>query len=214
MTATINTITFSREQVGSSFKPYVLSTAVSEGMDVEDSIMNSSTYLCIPPCRRAVGYSAGDSCLGLPMTRVGSTGCPVRGITSKIENDGGEPIGSPVGPKGDNLAKTTVQNALAQSSNTAFTDLAHRASTTNVVAHGEQLRGRHRGISVALTSHEKNIEVPFVTLGEASLTVNEQAQMIATIDDNGVFHFAHVVKSWQLPDEAVQTPNVQTRARC
>ena len=39
----INTIT-SREQVGSSFKPYVLSTAVQEGMDVQNSILNSSTY--------------------------------------------------------------------------------------------------------------------------------------------------------------------------
>ena len=27
-----------------------------------------------------------------------------------------------------------MQNALAQSSNTAFTDLAHRAGTTNVIA--------------------------------------------------------------------------------
>ena len=38
----INTLT-SREQVGSSFKPYVLSTAVSEGMDVQNSILNSSS---------------------------------------------------------------------------------------------------------------------------------------------------------------------------
>ena len=39
-----NTATVTREQVGSSFKPYVLSTAVSQGMDVQNSILNSSTY--------------------------------------------------------------------------------------------------------------------------------------------------------------------------
>ena len=60
----INTIT-SREQVGSSFKPYVLSTAVSEGMDVQNSILNSSTYLCIPPAASRALYSAGDPCLGV-----------------------------------------------------------------------------------------------------------------------------------------------------
>ena len=52
--------------------------------------------------------------------------------------------------------------------------------------------------------------MPAVALGEASLTVNEQTQMLATIDDNGVFHQAHIIKSWQLPDEAVQTPVVPT----
>src|ERR1700722_2021724 len=41
--------TLTREQVGSSFKPYVLSTAVQEGMDVQNSIMNSSVYLCVAP---------------------------------------------------------------------------------------------------------------------------------------------------------------------
>ena len=53
-------------------------------------------------------------------------------------------------------------------------------------------------------------QVPAVALGESSLTVNEQTQMLATIDDNGVFHPGHVVKSWQLPDQAVQTPVVHS----
>ena len=42
-----NTATGTREQVGSSFKPYVLSTAVSQGMDVQNSILNSSQFLCV-----------------------------------------------------------------------------------------------------------------------------------------------------------------------
>ena len=191
---------------GSSFKPYVLSTAVSEGMDVQDSILNSSTYLCIPPAAEPALYSAAIPSSVYLDNPTGSVGCPATGY-AKIENDGGEPIGSPIGPKGDNLAKTTVQNALAQSSNTAFTDLAHRAGTTNVVA-----MAKSYGVDTVasgLSTHEN--EVPFVTLGEGSLTVNEQAQMLATIDDNGVYHTAHVIKSWQLPDQAVQTPIVETR---
>ena len=34
-----------------------------------------------------------------------------------------------------------------------------------------------------------------VALGQASLTVAEQATMLATIDDNGVYHDAHVIVS-------------------
>ena len=34
-----------------------------------------------------------------------------------------------------------------------------------------------------------------VALGQASLTVTEQATMLATIDDNGVYHDAHVITS-------------------
>ena len=34
-----------------------------------------------------------------------------------------------------------------------------------------------------------------VALGQASLTVAEQATMLATIDDNGVYHDAHVISS-------------------
>jgi membrane peptidoglycan carboxypeptidase len=34
--------------------------------------------------------------------------------------------------------------------------------------------------------------------------------MLATIDDNGIYHAGHVVKSWQLPAQTVQTPAVAT----
>ena len=45
----LNTAVYSREQVGSSFKPYVLATAVSEGMNVQTSILNASPTLYVPP---------------------------------------------------------------------------------------------------------------------------------------------------------------------
>ena len=128
----------------------------------------------------------------------------------KVENDGGESIGTPVGPKGDNLWKTTVQNALAQSSNTAFTDLAHRATTTSIIqmaaAYGVNIKDYPNGSGLTSDLHQ----VPTVALGVSSLTVNEQTQMLATIDDNGVYHAGHVVKSWQMPDQTAQTPIVAT----
>ena len=39
----------SRDQVGSSFKPYVLTTAVKEGMNVQDSVLNGIEPMCVPP---------------------------------------------------------------------------------------------------------------------------------------------------------------------
>ena len=45
-----NTAVYAREQVGSSFKPYVLATAVNEGMNVKTSILNGySPQLWVPP---------------------------------------------------------------------------------------------------------------------------------------------------------------------
>ena len=44
-----NMATESRNQVGSSFKPYVLATAVHEGMDVQNSILNAIEPMCVPP---------------------------------------------------------------------------------------------------------------------------------------------------------------------
>ena len=36
-------------QPGSSFKPYVLATAVSEGMNVKTSVLNAYSPICVPP---------------------------------------------------------------------------------------------------------------------------------------------------------------------
>src|ERR1700734_633252 len=45
----LNTAVYAREQVGSSFKPYVLSAAVADGMNVKTSTLNANPYLCVPP---------------------------------------------------------------------------------------------------------------------------------------------------------------------
>jgi membrane peptidoglycan carboxypeptidase len=205
--------TLTREEVGSSFKPYVLSTAVQEGMDVQDSIMNSSEYLCIAPDSSPdavpVTYSQAIS-LGTYEIPGHSTGCN-NPDAYKVENDDGGAIGTPVGPKGDNLWKTSVQNALAQSSNTAFTDLAHRAGTANIVKIAQEYGVDTEDYSQGGSNLTAFIgAVSDVALGVSSLTVNEQAQMLATIDDDGVYHAAHVIKYWQLPGGPEQTPSVDS----
>ncbi len=203
----VNTVTQAREQVGSSFKPYELSEAVQQGMNVQSSTLNSSTYLCIPPVSEPMVYSQAISAAVYHEPGTAS-GCS-NPDAYKVENDNGGAIGTPVGPKGDNLSGSPVQNALALSSNTAFTDLAHRDGTANVVNmaadYGVDVQPYSSGGS-GLAGDEGAVAT--VALGGASLTVNEQSQMLATIDDNGVFHQAHIIKYWQLPAGPEQTPNV------
>jgi membrane peptidoglycan carboxypeptidase len=185
----LNTAAYSREQVGSSFKPYVLSAAVADGMNVKSSTLNASPYLCVPQDNTVAQQ------LTLSTTKVGFSGgtvtCPGLPGYNGISNDGGEVIGNAKTGGG-----TTVQNALAQSSNTAFTDLAHRASTTNVIQMAQSM-----GVNIAAYPNGSNLtnllHQTGMALGIGSLTVNEQATMLSTIDDNGVYHQAHIVKYWQ-----------------
>ena len=44
-----NMATQNREQVGSSFKPYILATAVKQGMNVQTSTLDGFDNQCIPP---------------------------------------------------------------------------------------------------------------------------------------------------------------------
>ncbi len=173
-------------------------------MDVQNSILNSSTYLCIAPDGSPT-YSEAISA-GVYFLPGEGNGCSNPGAI-KEENDDGEPIGKPVGPKGDNLSESDVQNALALSSNTAFDDLTHRATTTAVVNMAQAY-----GVDIVASGLKGDIgEVPQVALGASSLSVNEQAQMLATIDDDGTYHAGHVIKYWQLPAGPKQTPDVVSR---
>jgi len=194
-----NTAVYTREQVGSSFKPYVLSAAVAAGMNVKTSTLNASQYLCVPPdglsstLSKTMKYYSGSL-----------SECADNGLNSyfPVENDGGEIIGNPKQGGG-----TTVQNALAQSSNTAFTDLTHRVTTSNVIRMAQAF-----GVSIAdypngsgLTS---DVGQTNIALGIAPLTVNEQTTMLSAIANNGVYHQSHIVKYWQQPDGPEQTPTV------
>ena len=91
-----------------------------------------------------------------------------------------------------------MQNALAQSSNTAFTDLAHRVTTSKVIRMADSLRRQHRSLHAGRVGPDQLVGQVGLALGTASLTVNEQATMLSTIADNGVYHTAHIVKYWQV----------------
>jgi membrane peptidoglycan carboxypeptidase len=195
----LNTAVYSREQVGSSFKPYVLSAAVAAGMNVKTSTLNASPYLCVPLDSEPMVLSSTK----VSFTGTGGTvSCPNNPGYYGVENDGGEIIGNP--KKGGG---TSVQNALAQSSNTAFTDLTHRVTTGNVIQMAQNLGVNistfPQGSGLTDLLHQVNL-----ALGTASLTVNEQTTMLSALDDNGVFHQAHIIKSWQSPDGPMQLPSL------
>jgi len=177
----LNTAIYAREQVGSSFKPYVLATAVNEGMNVQTSTLNASPTLYVPPDTEPLVLSATD---------------PAKAVSEsfQVSNDGGETI---AGTKAGGA--TTVQNALAQSSNTAYTDLAHRAGTRQII----QMAGNF-GVNTEPFPNGSNLSNLVgqvgMALGTASLTVNEQATMLSTIDNGGIYHSSHIVQSYQAPE--------------
>ena len=192
-----NTAAYVRAQAGSSFTPYVLATAVSQGLNVKTSTLNASPELCVPPDTQPTALSA--------VVPYGTRACAAaescRGVQPRRRGDRQRRAGR----------RHTVQNALAQSSDTAFTDLAHRAGTANIAAMARQF-----GVDVApyqdggsgLRSYIGGVGM---ALGVAPLTVNEQATTLATIADNGLYHQAHLVKSWQRAGGPEQAPKVQAR---
>ncbi|MFI5069002.1 MAG: transglycosylase domain-containing protein, partial [Streptosporangiales bacterium] len=103
-----------REQVGSSFKPYVLALARSQGMSVKTSTLDGHSPLWIPPVAQ-------------PMTYASQTP-PANGAGYyEVGNDAGDPQGNGV----------SVVTASAESLNTAYTDLYHRVAGTdgqNIIA--------------------------------------------------------------------------------
>ena len=63
----------SRNQVGSSFKPYVLATAVKQGMNVQTSRLNGFSPLWIPPDSHADDRS--PACSSQPAPYAAATRC-------------------------------------------------------------------------------------------------------------------------------------------
>jgi membrane peptidoglycan carboxypeptidase len=203
-----NTV-LSGEQVGSSFKPYVISAAVKQGMNVQTSTLDTSSYACVAP------PSKGSTIKTQPITPAmyeepGSySGCPNGGYF-KEENDAGESIGKDVATgsgayAGAVYAKDTVQDALAQSSNVAFTDLIHETGTTMPEQIAEEVGASASDFTPSIAN------TVGIALGEAPMTVNNQASLVAMLADNGVYHAAHLIKYWQDgSDGAKNQPVVKT----
>jgi membrane peptidoglycan carboxypeptidase len=154
-----------REQVGSSFKPYVLATAVAEGMDVQDSILNGIEPMCIPP----------DSTLALRDTlSTETTNCP--------------PDWFPVNIAGENSGALSVPKAAAISSDPAFEDLIHKAGTRQTVEMAKAF-----GVNTIESGLQQKIGEVGLALGIGSLTVEEQATTFATLANNGQYVTPHVI---------------------
>ncbi len=166
-----------REQVGSSFKPYILATAVKQGMNVQTSTLDGYNYQYIPPDTQPKAY---------PMT---TPPAPGSGWSKMVSND----------DPGEN-GPYTPQLAMAESINTAYSDLWHVVAgagnekvTNNVGAMAQAF-----GVDTAeagITGRDDMQDQYGVTLGQASLTVIEQASMLATVDDSGVYHDPHLITS-------------------
>ena len=166
----VNMAVYNREQVGSSFKPYVLSAAVKKGMNVQTSTLDGYNNLFIPPDTQPSTYPASS----------GQNGWFLVPNDSAAEN----------GPY-------TPQVAMAASINTAYADLWHTVGGTLVASMAQDFGVDTNAACITAScgkidamEHEAG-----VALGQASLTVGEQATMLATIDNGGVYHNAHVVTS-------------------
>jgi membrane peptidoglycan carboxypeptidase len=165
----------SRNQVGSSFKTYVLATAVSQGMNVQTSVLDGNAPLWIPP----------DS---QPNTKAKTGGSlpPGPGGWYKITND----------ESGNNsLGPISVKVATAASINTAYADLWHRvAFNPQTGAHPVVDMARAFGVDTQASSLQTMQNEAGTALGQASLTVEEQATTIATLANNGTYVTPHVIK--------------------
>ncbi|HET7247482.1 MAG TPA: transglycosylase domain-containing protein [Streptosporangiaceae bacterium] len=167
----------SRNQVGSSFKTYVLATAVKQGMNVQTSILNGDSPLQIPP----------DSS-PTTLAKRGSQS-PGPGYYEVVNDESGT----------NSFGPTKVQFATAVSLNTAYTDLWHHVAydpatgrhpvTDMAKAFGVDVRASGMVGGPSPMQDEAGI-----ALGQASLTAEEQATTIATLADNGLYHSPHVIK--------------------
>ena len=97
--------------------------------------------------------------------------------------------------------------ASAESLNTAYTDLYHRVAGTD----GMNMINMAKSFGVNVSSSASGLytqrDEVGTALGQASLTVEEQASTFATLANNGQYEAPHVIREiqQQLPGQALQT---------
>jgi membrane peptidoglycan carboxypeptidase len=161
-----------RNQVGSSFKPYVLATAVQQGMSVQTSQLPGWSPLWIPPDSQPAAYAS----LQQPAASAG---------WFQIASDESVNPNRPV----------SIYDATAMSLNTSYADLWHRVALMNG-QHAVTQMAQSFGVDPAasgMTAGPVMQDEAGIALGQASLTVAEQANMIATLAANGEYSTPHVV---------------------
>ncbi len=157
----------SRNLVGSSFKPYVLATAVHEGMNVSNSVLNGIEPMCVPPDSQPLTLS------------LQSVNCPAGYF--------------PVNIAGENSGALSVPKAAAISSDPAFEDLVHRAGTQATINMAKSFGVNVGPTSRGGSGLQHKVGQVGLALGTASLTVEEQATTFATLADGGVYYTPHVI---------------------
>jgi membrane peptidoglycan carboxypeptidase len=214
------------EPEGSSFKPYVLSTAVNEGMSVFNSVLDGYGGIYIP-------YSPADT-TATEMAR--SVMSPPAGAQSISQFgfylNGIRYYHFPEGAENGFGKPLSVSVAAAMSSDPAFEDLAHRAGIQNIInMAGEFGVGRNPFVQPCLSGNASVLQnlqscndltgmdglnaqfspthftkeffndglpgSPQIALGEAPLTPVEQATTFATLANDGRYNTAHVISSVQ-----------------
>jgi membrane peptidoglycan carboxypeptidase len=179
-----------REQVGSSFKPYVLALARSQGMSVKTSTLDGHSPLWIPPVAQ-------------PMTYASQTP-PANGAGYyEVGNDAGDPQANGV----------TVVTASAESLNTAYTDLYHRVAGTD----GQSIIAMAKafGVDTNASGLQTMRDEVGSALGQASLTVQEQASTFSTFANDGEYITPHVILEiqQQQPGQAMTTTTAKVTRR-
>jgi len=155
-----------REQVGSSFKPYVLATAVKQGMNAKTSVLNGYSPLWIPPDTEPMTFSSQ---------------------TKPADSQGWYPLNTP----GEDFGPINSAKAAALSSNSAFSDLIHRVGTRNTEQFAQQL-----GVNVKASGLSNMIGQAGMALGQGSLTVEEQASTYSTFANGGTVYTPHLIASF------------------
>ena len=157
-----------REQVGSSFKPYVLALARSQGMSVQTSTLNGNSPLWIPPVAQPDTFASQKQ----PATS---------SQWYQVANDSGD----------GSLGGVSVVTASAMSLNSAYTDLYHRVAGTD----GQNIIQMAQGFGVNTQASGLGTMRDEVgsALGQASLTVEEQANTFATFANNGQYITPHII---------------------
>jgi membrane peptidoglycan carboxypeptidase len=165
----VNMAVYNREQVGSSFKPYILSAAVKQGMNVQTSTLDGYNNVYIPLDSQPTMYPASSAATA-------QAGWYLVHNDSTAEN----------GPY-------TPQLAMAISINTAYADLWHVVAGQD----GQKVvdMAQAFGVNTDAAGFPNMSNQAGVALGQASLTVGEQATMLATIANGGIYHDAHVIAS-------------------
>jgi membrane peptidoglycan carboxypeptidase len=168
-----------REQVGSSFKPYVLALAREQGMSVKTSTLDGHSPLWIPPVADPSTYASWNQ----PTATDASS-------WYEVANDAGDP----------ETPGVSVVTASAESLNSAYTDLYHRVAGTdgmNIVNLAKAFGVNTEASGLGTMRSEVG-----TALGQASLTVGEQASTFSTLANNGQYVTPHVILQIQ-----VQKPN-------